>query len=255
MVVAGLLLLVLPRLVQGLTHPPVLLLSVLWWLSAAFLLGAASLVLRTWMGKAAAGTLVALGALSPIVLTTVSWPSRLAVYLPCHRNWSWTPAWLLRPSPIKSVSFAVGGTRVKLCYGQPSLRGRRMLGGANVPYGRLWRTGANEPTTLITPTPLSVAHIVVPPGRAAIYTIPGDTAWVIVLNRQTSQWGLESEYTDAVIAQELARVTLPTQSVNLPVERLTFSADPEAQGDSDRTDLVLTWGLTRLRIPIRPTSQ
>ncbi|HEX6406601.1 MAG TPA: DUF2911 domain-containing protein, partial [Gemmatimonadales bacterium] len=50
-----------------------------------------------------------------------------------------------RKSPLDSVTFQVSGQRVKVCYGRPSSRGRTMLGGADVPYGKLWRTGANEP--------------------------------------------------------------------------------------------------------------
>src|SRR3954469_22735736 len=56
-----------------------------------------------------------------------------------------------RKSPLDSLTFAVAGQPVKLCYGRPSSRGRTMLGGAAVPYGKLWRTGANEPTIFFTP--------------------------------------------------------------------------------------------------------
>lgn len=48
-----------------------------------------------------------------------------------------------RQSPLDSVTFTAGGKTVKLCYGRPSARGRKMIGGDNVPYGKLWRTGAN----------------------------------------------------------------------------------------------------------------
>ncbi len=53
-----------------------------------------------------------------------------------------------RLSPLDSLTFTVGGSPVKLCYGRPSARGRTMIGGRDVAYGRLWRTGANEPTMI-----------------------------------------------------------------------------------------------------------
>src|SRR5262245_48555097 len=64
-----------------------------------------------------------------------------------------------RKSPLDSLTFAVDGHPVKVCYGRPSSRGRTMLGGEAVPYGQLWRTGANEPTIFYTSATLSVAGI------------------------------------------------------------------------------------------------
>src|SRR5215210_596339 len=61
-----------------------------------------------------------------------------------------------RKSPLDSLTFTVAKQPVKVCYGRPSSRGRTMLGGSAVPYGKLWRTGANEPTVLFTPVALMV---------------------------------------------------------------------------------------------------
>jgi hypothetical protein len=69
-----------------------------------------------------------------------------------------------RTSPLDSLTFLVAKQPVKLCYGRPSSRGRVMLGGAAAPYGKLWRTGANEPTIFFTPVALTVAGIPVPAG-------------------------------------------------------------------------------------------
>src|SRR5688572_14558466 len=78
-----------------------------------------------------------------------------------------------RQSPLDSLTFQVAGKPVKVCYGRPSLRGRQMLGSAAIPYGKLWRTGANEPTIFITPVALQVAGVKVPPGTYSLYTVPG----------------------------------------------------------------------------------
>src|SRR5215210_4091730 len=106
-----------------------------------------------------------------------------------------------RKSPLDSLTFAVSGKQVKVCYGRPSSRGRVMLGGTDIPYGKLWRTGANEPTILFAPVPLKVAGIQVQPGVYSLYTVPGPKDWEIIVNRSVSQWGHESEYTDQVKAQ------------------------------------------------------
>ena len=100
-----------------------------------------------------------------------------------------------RKSPLDSLTFTVAGKPVKLCYGRPSSRGRTMLGGEAVPYGKLWRTGANEPTIFFTPVAVTVAGISVPPGTYSLYTVPGRGEWEIIVNRSTKQWGEESNYT------------------------------------------------------------
>ncbi len=100
-----------------------------------------------------------------------------------------------RPSPLDSLTFTLGGHPVKICYGRPSARGRRMIGGPSVPYGQLWRTGANEPTMIHTTTALSIAGVRVQPGSYSLYTVPGEEQWQIVVNRSISQWGHESRYT------------------------------------------------------------
>jgi hypothetical protein len=225
--------------------------SALWYLALAALVGYAVGILTLWSRRGVALALVGFAALTPVLLPAVRPAGRVAIWLPCPRNWGWLPAWLLRPSPLASLKFEVGGSSVKLCYGRPALRGRRMLGGSRVPYGRLWRTGANEPTTLISSVPLEVAGLYLPAGRSSIYTIPGPESWELILNAATSQWGLESEYTSAVRARELGRVILPSDS-GTAVERFTIVAEPGAH-DRDAVDLVLAWEHSRLRIPIRPS--
>jgi len=123
-----------------------------------------------------------------------------------------------------------------------------MLGGRRIPFGRLWRTGANEPTTIITPIPLEVAEVPVPAGRATLYTIPGPESWEVILNRATSQWGIESEYTERVRAEELGRSIVRSERGAAPVERLTIAPD---RRPDDLVDLVLAWETTRVRIPVR----
>jgi hypothetical protein len=154
-----------------------------------------------------------------------------------------------RKSPLDSLTFTVARQTVKLCYGRPSSRGRVMLGGAAVPYGKLWRTGANEPTVFFTPVALTVAGIRVPAGKYSLYSVPGPKEWEIIVNRSTSQWGEESNYTDQVKAQEVGRGRAPVEALAAPVEMFTIKADP-AGGEAKA--LLLEWEKVRVRIPVAP---
>lgn len=152
-----------------------------------------------------------------------------------------------RKSPLDSVSFTVGGTAVKVCYGRPSLRSRHMLGGAAVPFGRLWRTGANEPTMIHTAGPIRIGGIRVPAGSYSLYTVPGPGEWDVIVNRSITQWGEESNYTEAVKAQEVGRTRVKARTLATPVETLTIRAEP-ASGDASA--LVLEWEKTRVTVPL-----
>lgn len=151
-----------------------------------------------------------------------------------------------RRSPLDSVSFQIGGQDVKLCYGRPSARGRTMIGGRAAPFGRVWRTGANETTKIRTTTRLSIAGIVVDPGTYAIYTIPGESEWQVIVNRAWHQWGRENYYTEAVRAQEIARARVPVEQLSEHIETFTIRAVPDTGG----VQLVFEWEHTRVRVPV-----
>ena len=153
-----------------------------------------------------------------------------------------------RKSPLDSLTFNVAGQAVKLCYGRPSSRGRTMLGGEAVPYGKLWRTGANEPTIFFTPIAITVAGIEVPPGAYSLYTVPAAHDWEIIVNRSIKQWGEESNYTPEVRAQEVGRAKVPTERATKPIETFTIRSEPADSG----ARLVLEWEKTRVKVPIRP---
>lgn len=152
-----------------------------------------------------------------------------------------------RISPYDSASVAVGEGTVKVCYGRPSLRDRTMIGGEAVPYGQLWRTGANEPTTLHTDIPVRIAGIEVGPGAYSLYTVPreGDS-WTLIVNRSTSQWGHESAYTEDVEAQEVGRADVTAEQIADTVEQMTLRPMDDGGG------LLLEWQNTRVHIPIDP---
>jgi len=182
-----------------------------------------------------------------MALTSLAPGSSVATWAPCPRNWGWLPAYLPRQSPLVALPFRMGDTRVKVCYGSPSLAGRTMIGGDAVPFGRLWRTGANEPTTIHADGPFRFGELPLPAGSYAIYTIPGAREWQILVNRSTRQWGLESEYDDAVARREVGRFAMAPEHLASSVETMRFRAESSATA---AVDLVFEWQTTRLRIPL-----
>lgn len=152
-----------------------------------------------------------------------------------------------RLSPLDSLSFKIDGETVKVCYGRPSAKGRTMIGGRDVPYGRLWRTGANEPTMIHTTIAISVAGIQIGSGSYTLYTVPGEDEWVVIVNRSITQWGHIAEYSYRVRRQEVGRATVARERTRRHVETMTFSTERE-NGDAN---LVLEWERSRVVIPIR----
>ncbi len=152
-----------------------------------------------------------------------------------------------RASPLDSVSFLLGGTQVKICYSRPSARGRTMIGGKSVPLGKLWRTGANEPTMLHTSGPISVAGVKLEAGTYSIYTVPDKNQWTIVLNRSTSQWGDEGSYSEHIKKEEVGRGTAPATELPNHVEQFTIRAEPKGGWGT----LVLEWENTRVAIALK----
>ncbi len=136
-----------------------------------------------------------------------------------------------RVSPHETTAATVDGAKISITYGRPYAKGRKIVGGL-VPYGQVWRTGADEATTLVTDKALMIGGTHVEPGTYALYTLPGENAWQLIINKQTGQWG--TEYAQA---QDLARVPMTVSKTSAPVEQLTIAiADTPAGGE-----LRLSW--------------
>lgn len=151
-----------------------------------------------------------------------------------------------RVSPYDSTEFRLAGQRALVCYGRPSLRGRHMIGGEAVPFGKLWRTGANEPTIVHLPVAATIAGIRVQPGSYSLYTIPTEKEWTVIVNRSTSQWGEEHSYTAEIEKQDVGRAQVAAATLAQPVEQFTIRAVPIKGG----SDLVLEWEHSRVAIPV-----
>src|SRR4029077_17943942 len=117
-----------------------------------------------------------------------------------------------------------------------------------VPYGKIWRTGSNEPTMIHTDGPLDSAGGKVPVVTSSLYTVPGEKEWEVIVNKSITQWGHESTYTPEVQAQEVGRGKVKPETLKAPVEQFTFTAEPNS---TKTKSLVLTWQTTKIEIPLK----
>jgi DUF2911 family protein len=131
-----------------------------------------------------------------------------------------------RPSPPASAEckFSDGKT-VKIDYSSPRAKGRKIFGAASekavVPYGEVWRTGANEATTFVADTNLTVGGKAVPAGSYTIFTIPKADAWTLIISKKTGEWG--TNY--AGEKEDLARAPMGVSKTPAPVENFTIAFD------------------------------
>ncbi|MCS6975050.1 MAG: DUF2911 domain-containing protein [Cyclobacteriaceae bacterium] len=93
-----------------------------------------------------------------------------------------------RPSPPAVASGTIDGVNIKIDYSQPSVKGRKIMGGL-VPYGEVWRTGANEATTIEFDKNVKIEGQPLPAGKYTLFTIPGEKEWSIIFNKKLGQWG------------------------------------------------------------------
>ena len=126
-----------------------------------------------------------------------------------------------RPSPPASASCDLGGGKtVKTDYSSPRMKGRKIFGGL-VPYGEVWRTGANEATTFVTSSDIVVGGKTVPAGNYTIFTIPNADKWTLIINKKTGEWGIPYKYE----SDELARIDMKVSKLPSPVENFTIAYD------------------------------
>ena len=151
-----------------------------------------------------------------------------------------------RPSPPAQASVTLSGKSVTIDYGAPSMRGRKVIGGL-VPYDKVWRTGANEATTLKTEASLRIGDLVVPAGTYTLYSLPTAAGWKLIINKQTGQWG--TVYNEG---QDLGRVAMQEGTIPAaPVELFEIRFE---HTKANKTELHLIWETTNVFVPITATN-
>ncbi len=127
-------------------------------------------------------------------------------------------------SPIDTTRATVAGSNLEIVYSRPSKRGRVIFGNV-VPWGEVWRTGANAATQLTTSRDLMFGNTLVPAGKYTLWTLPTRDGAQLIINSQTGQWG-----TDYDPKRDLARLTLTTTMLPTPTEKFGIAIDPAVSG-------------------------
>jgi hypothetical protein len=147
-----------------------------------------------------------------------------------------------RPSPPASASCKFSdGKMVKIDYSSPRAKGRKIFGGV-VSYGEVWRTGANEATTFVADTNVTVGGKAVPAGSYTLFTLPTTDAWTLIISKKTGEWG--TDYPGE--KEDLARAPMSGSKTSAPVENFTIAFD-QAGG---KCTLRMEWENTRAKVEI-----
>ena len=154
-------------------------------------------------------------------------------------------AWAARPqpgalSPRDTAGAQVGAAHVAIDYGRPAMRGRKVFGGI-VPWGEVWRLGANAATQLITDKDLVIAGTPVPAGTYSLWCVPTSSEWTLVVNAQHGQWGTQYDQ-----SQDFAKIPLAVTDVPEPVERFTIDV---ADAGGGKGTISLSWENKRASVP------
>jgi hypothetical protein len=147
-----------------------------------------------------------------------------------------------RPSPPAKATYALAdGKSITIDYSSPRAKGRKVYGGL-VPYGQVWRAGANEATTFVTTADLMVGGTHVAAGSYTLFVVPNQDKWTLVISKKTGEWGIPYPGAD----QDLARVDMKASSLPSSVENFTIGLDKSGKGCTLRMD----WETTRASVDI-----
>jgi hypothetical protein len=141
-------------------------------------------------------------------------------------------------SPKATVNGKAGSANIEIVYSRPSSRGRTMIGG-NEPFGEVWRTGANEATTIQFDKNVKIEGKDLAAGKYALFTVPGEKEWTIVFNKDHKQWGAYNYKKD----DDVLRVTVPAGKPKSFVETFTISVE--------NNEVVLAWENSQVSFKVK----
>jgi hypothetical protein len=147
-----------------------------------------------------------------------------------------------RVSPHETVAASIGGKKITIEYGRPSVKGRKIFGEL-VPLGQVWRTGADEATILTTEGDLMLGSLHVPAGSYSLFTLPEAGKWTLIINKTAKQWGAFNY--DA--KQDLGRAEMKLDKASSPVEQLTISIAPKG---GNQGTLKIAWDTAEATINV-----
>jgi len=150
-------------------------------------------------------------------------------------------------SPAEKLEYTDGDVQLSADYCRPYKKERLIFGeesdGALLPFGKYWRTGANEATEVDINKEITINGEKLAAGRYRFYTVPGKDNWTIAFNNELSKWGYsEPDYNQDVLVFEV-----PSQKIGQVIEQFTISASKNGENSME---LVLAWDQTQVKIPI-----
>ena len=146
-----------------------------------------------------------------------------------------------RPSPLEMITMKYEDTYIKITYGRPHKRGRNIFGDL-LPYGEVWRTGANEATEITITGTVKIGGQQIKPGTYTLFSIPNKDNWTIILNSELGQWGAYN-YNSKM---DVVRFEAPVSATEEVYEPFTIEFQQKAQS----AELVMMWDQTKVTIPI-----
>lgn len=148
----------------------------------------------------------------------------------------------LRPSPLAITSVRYKDNYVKITYSQPQKKNRDIFGDL-VPFGKVWRTGANEATEITTTRDIQIDSMVLKAGTYSLFTIPEEDQWTIIINADVGLWGAYNYNRE----KDVWRFTVPVQSADKVYEPFTIAFDHR----NERADLLMIWDKTKVSVPVK----
>lgn len=147
-----------------------------------------------------------------------------------------------RPSPPATAKGKAGDANIAINYSSPSVKGRKIWGGL-VPYGQVWRAGANEATVFETDKEIKVEGKTLPAGKYSLFAIPGEKEWTFIFNSETGQWGVNKEGANLKRDKDVLTVNVKPKKSSQMNERLVY--------DVNNKGFVLKWENVEVPVTIK----
>lgn len=150
-----------------------------------------------------------------------------------------------KASPEATAEYKKDGTEISVFYCRPSKKGRVIFGGLE-PYGKVWRTGANEATTFTTNKDLNIGGKTLPAGKYTLWTIPNKEKWTIIFNSKMYGWGVSfGGVASREASADVLQVDVPVEALPSVQEQFLISFDEAVPA------MVLAWDMTKVSVPLK----
>jgi len=151
-------------------------------------------------------------------------------------------------SPEKTNTYVQSGLDLSVNYSSPSKKGRTIFGEL-VPFDKVWRTGANEPTTFTTATALKIADKNLPAGTYSLWTKPGKQNWMVIFNTNVPEWGVTilsgGAETTRVPEEDVVEIAVPVNETDEVTESFTINFT-----DKGQLYMNIAWDRTKVKVPL-----